>query len=109
MIYYSDDYNPRPTTEVYQLRREGKIDDAYSVAVGLYGKYPNSDEVKKAYAWTMIDLCKRELAAGNTQAAMQWASSLSQLSFREIDDFTETILKNVRSLRMKLNPYAAKI
>lgn len=109
MSYYSDDYNPRPTTEVYQLRREGKIDDAYSVAVGLYGKYPNSDEVKKAYAWTMIDLCKRELAAGNTQAAMQWASSLSQLSFREIDDFTETILKNVRSLRMKLNPYAAKI
>ena len=110
MSYYNDNYTPRPTSEVYFLRKEGNIDQAYECALRLYEKYPNVDDVKKAYAWTLIDLCKREQANGNLQMAQEWMSKLSSLDFDvPYDDFTNTILKVIKSLKVKLNPFSDKI
>ena len=79
--YYN--YTPRPSAQVYSLRKEGKIDEAYQCASNLYNRYSDDDDVKKAYAWTLIDLCKREHASGHIQAAQEWMAKLSDLDFEE--------------------------
>ena len=110
MSYYHDDYTPRPTSQVYSLRKEGNIDQAYQCALRLYENNPRDEDIKKAYAWTLIDLCKREHANGNIQMAQEWMSKLSGLDFEDsYDDFTETIKKVIKSLRVKLNPFSDRI
>lgn len=106
-----NDYHPRPTSVVYQLRKEGDIGQAYKIAINLFRQNPNDDDVKKAYAWTLIDLCKRAQNAGNIQDAQGWLSVLSELDFDAsyYDDFAETIVKQIKSLRLKLNPYFNQI
>ena len=99
MNYYHDSYTPRPTSQVYSLRKEGNIDQAYQCASTLYHNNPGDEDVKKAYAWTLIDLCKREHANGNLPMAQEWMSKLSSLDFQDpYDDFTNTIIKVIKSL-----------
>lgn len=110
MTYYYDNYTPRPTAKVYSLRKEGEIDQAYQYASKLYENNPSDEDIKKAYAWTLIDLCKREHANGNLPMAQEWMSKLSSLDFEEpCDDFTNTIIKVIKSLKVKLNPFSDKI
>lgn len=110
MSYYYDNYTPRPTSQVYSLRKEGNIDQAYQCALRLYDNDPDDEDIKKAYAWTLIDLCKREHANGNLPMAQEWMSKLSDLNFKEpYDDFTDTIIKVIKSLKVKLNPFSEKI
>ena len=110
MSYYYDNYTPRPTAQVYSLRKEGEIDQAYQCASKLYENDPDDEDIKKAYAWTLIDLCKREHANGNLPMAQEWMSKLSGLNFEEpYDDFTSTIIKLIKSLKVKLNPFSDKI
>ena len=110
MSPYYDNYAPRPTAKVYSLRKEGNIDQAYQCALKLYENDPDDADVKKAYAWTLIDLCKREHANGNLPMAQEWMSKLSSLDFKEpYDDFTNTILKVIKSLKVKLNPFSDRI
>ena len=110
MSYYHDDYTPRPTSQVYSLRKEGNIDQAYQCALRLYENNPRDEDIKKAYAWTLIDLCKREHANGNIQMAQEWMSKLSGLDFEDsYDDFTETIKKVIKSLKVKLNPFSDRL
>lgn len=110
MSYYYDNYTPRPTSQVYSLRKEGKIDQAYQCASKLYENNPGDEDIKKAYAWTLIDLCKREHANGNLPMAQEWMSKLSVLDFEDpYDDFTNTIIKVIKSLKLKLNPFSDKI
>ena len=110
MTYYYDNYTPRPTAKVYSLRKEGEIDQAYQYASKLYENNPSDEDIKKAYAWTLIDLCKREHANGNLPMAQEWMSKLSSLDFEEpYDDFTNTIIKVIKSLKVKLNPFSDKI
>ena len=95
----------RPTSLVYALRKEGKIDQAYHYALQVYEHNPADEDIKKAYAWTLIDLCKREHANGNIQSAQEWMSILSGLDFEDsYDDFTETLKRVIKSLRVKLDP-----
>lgn len=110
MSHYYDNYTPRPTAKVYSLRKEGEIDQAYQYASKLYDNNPSDEDIKKAYAWTLIDLCKREHANGNLPMAQEWMSKLSSLDFEDpYDDFTNTIIKVIKSLKVKLNPFSDKI
>lgn len=110
MSYYYDNYTPRPTSQVYSLRKEGNIDQAYQCALKLYDNNPGDEDIKKAYAWTLIDLCKREHANGNLPMAQEWMAKLSNLDFKNpYDDFTNTIIKVIKSLKVKLNPFSDKI
>ena len=60
-----NDYPPRISTEIYALRRDGLLDDARQLAEDLL-QHGNADvNVWKAYAWTLIDICKREQQKGN--------------------------------------------
>ena len=110
MSFLYDTLMPRPTLQVYSLRREGRIDEAFQCALSLYEQALDDIDVKKAYAWTLIDLCKREHANGNLQAAQDWLSKLGDLDFDcPGDEFIDTIWKVIKSLKVKLDPYADKI
>ena len=78
---WDNDYTPRPTARVYQLRKAGEIDQAYEIAKGLHDSNPEDDDINKAYAWTLIDLCKRYIAQGDLQTAQAYSDELSNISF----------------------------
>lgn len=103
-------YRARPTAMVYQLRRDGNIDQAYQCARALYAQSVNDEDVKKAYAWTLIDLCKRDIQNDNMQSAHERCAELSSLGFEgACDDFSLNIMKQIRALRSKLDPNSDKI
>ena len=54
-----NDYSPRISTKIYALRRDGLLDDARQLAEDYLQKNRTDIDVLKAYAWTLIDICKR--------------------------------------------------
>ena len=107
---WDNDYTPRPTARVYQLRKAGEIDQAYEIAKGLHDSNPEDDDINKAYAWTLIDLCKRYIAQGDLQTAQAYSDELSNISFdKTCEDLRKTMLKKGKSIKEKFNPYFADI
>ena len=113
--YVEDDYQPRQSTEIYSLRREGNLDAARQLAVDLINNGQGDYDVWKAYAWTLIDICKRCIDNGDTQRAIDLANELTSISKRlfephvEEDEFAETLVRNIRRLSLSVNPYYAQI
>lgn len=112
--YYNDwdddDYTPRASTEIYDLRREGRLDEARQRAEDLLRQDNTSQDVWKAYAWTLIDICKRELKQGNIDVARQISEYLSRLRFNtEYDEFAETLVKKIQQLKLSVNPFYTQI
>ena len=113
--YYEDDYQPRPSTEIYALRREGDLDGARQMAEELIKSGDADYDVWKAYAWTLIDICKRCQQNGETQAAISYANYLVGLSKKRfepkasIDEFAETLVRSIKTLSLSVNPYYSQI
>lgn len=113
--YYEDDYQPRPSTRIYALRREGQIDEARQLAERFIREGEADYDVWKAYAWTLIDICKRCIDNGDITTARAFVDYLVDLSKREfepevsMDEFAETLVKKINSLSLSVNPYAAQI
>ena len=94
-----DDYTPRASTEIYDLRREGRLDEARQKAEELLRQDNRDQDVWKAYAWTLIDICKREQQRGNIEGARQISDYLSRLRFNTTyDEFAETLVKKIQQL-----------
>lgn len=105
-----DDYTPRASTEIYDLRREGRLDEARQKAEELLRQDNRDQDVWKAYAWTLIDICKREQQRGNIEGARQISEYLSRLKFNTTyDEFAETLVKKIQQLRLTVNPFFAQI
>lgn len=67
-------------------------------------------DVWKAYAWTLIDICKREQQRGNIEGARQISDYLSRLRFNTTyDEFAETLVKKIQQLKFTVNPFYAQI
>lgn len=113
--FNEDDYQPRPSTEIYALRRDGDLDGARQMAEELINSGDADYDVWKAYAWTLIDICKRCQQNGETQAAISFANYLVGLSKKmfepkvSIDEFAETLVRSIKSLSLSVNPYYAQI
>lgn len=108
--WYDDDYTPRASTEIYDLRREGHLDEARQRAEELLQQDNTSQDVWKAYAWTLIDICKREQQQGNLDGAHKISEYLSLLRFNtEHDKFAETLVKKIQQLKLTINPFYAQI
>ena len=108
--YDEDDYQPRRSTEIYDLRREGKLDEAKQKAEEILREDNTDTDVWKAYAWTLIDICKREQQQGNTENARQVVDYLSKLHFDTTnDEFAETLVRKIQQLRLSVNPYFSQI
>lgn len=107
---FNDNYTPRPTKEIYDLRRQGQLDQAKHLAEEILRQDNTDQDVWKAYAWTLIDICKREQKQGNIEGARQISDELSNLQFdTTYDEFAETLLRNIQFLKLTLNPYYAQI
>ena len=76
-----NDYSPRISTKIYALRRDGLLDDARQLAEDYLQKNRTDIDVLKAYAWTLIDICKREQQKGNIVDARKISALLSRMHF----------------------------
>jgi len=114
MRWYHDDdddnYTPRASSEIYDLRREGQLDEARRRAEEILRQDNTDQDVWKAYAWTLVDICKREQQSGNIEGARQISDYLSKLRFdTTYDEFAETLVRKIQSLKLALNPFFAQI
>lgn len=110
--YYYDDYNYHEldSTEIYDLRRVGQLDKARQRAEEILRKNNKDQDVWKAYAWTLVDICKREKQNGNIDGARQLSDYLSRLRFDTTnDEFAETLVRKIQSLKLSLNPFFSRI
>ena len=113
--YYEDDYQPRPLTRIYALRKEGKIDEARQLAERLIREGGADYDVWVAYAWTLVDICKRCIDNGDITTARAIVDYLANLSKRKfepnvsMDEFAETLVKKINFLSLSVNPYADQI
>ena len=112
---YEDDYQPRPSARIYALRREGRVDEARQFAERFIREGKADNDIWKAYAWTLIDICKRCIDNGDITTARSLVDYLVDLSKREfqpevsIDEFAETLVKKINSLSISVDPYATLI
>lgn len=108
--YDKDDYSPRLSNEIYALRRDGRLDEARQRAEEILRLDNTDQDVWKAYAWTLIDICKKEQQNGNLVGARQISDYLSRLHFdTRYDEFAETLVKKMQMLKLTLNPFYAQI
>lgn len=113
--YVEDDFQPRRSTEIYSLRREGNLDAARQLAENLINNGQGDYDVWKAYAWTLIDICKHCKNNGDTQRAIELANNLTSYSKRIFepkiadDEFADTLVRNIRRMSLSVNPYYAQI
>ncbi len=63
------------------------------------------DDVLRAYAWTMLDIAKREKQNGNTEKALRIANNLAGLEIEVYDDFAETLVASINKFKNSLDPY----
>ena len=106
--YYSKER--RVSSEIYELRRQGKIDEARQIAEKYLQNNSTDENVLKAYAWTLIDVCKREKQEGNVEESYKVFEELSKINFYNPDEeFTKTILRNIQQLKLSLNPFYQQI
>jgi hypothetical protein len=99
---------PRPTAPVYALRKEGRIDEAYQMALKLHQEN-SDDDVKKALSWVLIDLCKKFLAEQDLNQAQTYFYQLATIRFDFEDEYIETIQKQIHILRPKIDLFYGQI
>ncbi len=93
------DIDENSSQQVFALRKYGKLQEAYSLAVKLYNQDPEDEWIKKSYAWVLIDIIKIEIKNNSGKAN----SIFEQLLSMDISN-DEIILKQINFLRPKLNP-----
>ena len=108
--YNENDYSHRLTTEIYNLRRNGQLHEARQKAEEFLQHDNTNQDVWKAYAWTLIDICKRNLKDGDLVGARKISDFLSRLHFdTKYDEFAETLVRKIQDLRLIVNPFYALI
>lgn len=94
------------TRTVFELRREGKIQEALDMALKLYQIDPFDTWTQSALAWPLIDLCKSSLAQNSLNQAQKYFNQLIAINFTDVDDI---ISKQIIFLRPKIDINYAKI
>lgn len=92
------------TSRIYELRKEGRKEEAYIYALSLYQQDSNDDDIKKALSWTLIDKIKMFIESENIHQANILLLQLCRLRFDYIDDFVESIKTQIISLTYRIFP-----
>lgn len=87
--------------EVFALRREGLLDDAYEMAIEVVQFDPHDEWNIKALAWCLYDLIKRSVAQKDSIATTKYAAHLSQI---QIDEYDDVLFKSVNHALVLANP-----
>lgn len=91
---------------VFELRREGKIQEALNMALQLYQIDPNDTWNQSALAWPLIDMCKAALVQNNLTEAQRYFNQLIAIKFKSVDDI---ITSQIAFLRPKIDINYSKI
>jgi hypothetical protein len=94
------------TRRVFELRREGKIQEALNMALQLYQIDPNDTWNQSALAWPLIDMCKAALVQNNLAEAQKYFNQLIAIKFTSIDDI---ITSQIAFLKPKIDINYSKI
>lgn len=106
----NNDYFSRISTEIYALRRNGLLDDARQLAEDYLQKNITDIDVLKAYAWTLIDIGKREQQKGNIVNVRKISDILSHIHFdTQFDEFAEILVRKIQALRIMVDPFYTQI
>lgn len=84
--------------DVFSKRKEGELDEAYTMAAELINNPERDDWDIKAFAWCVIDLIKRDVKSGRQQNLSHYTQQLEHL---EIDS-SDNILIDQREYTLKL-------
>ncbi len=87
--------------EVFALRREGMLDDAYDMAIEVVQFDPTDEWNIKALAWCLYDLIKRSVAQKDSIATSKYAAHLSQI---QIDEYDDVLFKSINHALVLANP-----
>ena len=87
--------------EVFAMRKEGALDEAYKMALELIKIQEKDDWDIKAFGWCLVDLIKRDAKSGHQQNLAHYAQQLEDLKI----DPSDNILTEQRQYALKLcNP-----
>ena len=92
--------------EVFAKRREGAIDEAYKMALELMAAPQADDWDRKAFAWCLIDLIKRDVKDGQLENLPHYRSQLESIAIDPADD---VLSKGVRHALSLCNPFGQQI
>ena len=68
------------TRTVFELRREGKVQEALDMALKLYQIDPDDSWTQSALAWPLIDLCKESLRQNSLNQAQKYFNQFFSIS-----------------------------
>lgn len=99
-IYQSNEIDSK---HVFALRSEGKLQEAYQLATSLLESNGDDDWNKRAMAWVLVDIIKKEIA-NNPQNAISFFNQLLSLKIQD-----EILEKQIKYLQPKLTPINREI
>ncbi len=74
------------TKDITNARKSGDLVNAYKMSKVLIKEYPDDEWVIRAYAWTLIDLCKKEKNNENSENLKYFINELNSLNIQEDDE-----------------------
>lgn len=98
------------TSRIFALRKERKLDQARKLAEDLIHANNFDEKIIQAYAWTLIDICKRSILQENLKQAhadLRIIQNLSTNFFEPMahcDEFAETLVKSIKRLKSSMDP-----
>lgn len=91
--------------QITQLRKSGRLKEAFDLAKRLLNDNPNDEYILNAYAWVLYSIVKLE-STRNLSLANNFFSELCALETKLKNDM---LTENVNKLRPKLNPIYSNI
>ncbi|MBE0676320.1 MAG: tetratricopeptide repeat protein, partial [Bacteroidales bacterium] len=84
--------------EVFELRRNGSLDEAYEMAILLIDIDPSNEWNIKALAWCLYDMVKRAVSRNDYEAARSYSNRLSGLGISDTDELLFKAVVNAQNL-----------
>lgn len=108
---YEDSYPWKNTvSKIYALRRNGDLNQALILARTAHERYPDEDDVAKAYGWTLHSICKQAIENKQPELARGlFENEYMALTFRYSDEFVDNLRRSFLIIAKKLNPFSGEI
>lgn len=90
-------------SEIYQLRKSGQLEEAYNLAYELYSQYESDEDVKKALAWVLVSLCKKNIEDNNIVSAKERFRLLDSLGTKGGDMYADILVSQIDFYRQRLS------
>jgi len=98
-MFNSDDNDSK---KIFQLRKDGKLVEAYDLAIKCYEQDQDDEWISKAYIWVLIDVIKNEIQSKSFGKAKSFFYRL--LSVRKGMSYDEIIHKQIDFLKPRIEP-----